>query len=64
MLVKLHSQTRTTPKVRSTIQASDELTWVLADRHKTTEKTDRSGASATALRIAAIRLSYPPKFAH
>ena len=39
MLIKLHSQSKTTPKVRSAIQASDELAWVLADRHGTTEQT-------------------------
>ncbi len=39
MLVRLHSQATTTPKVRAEIQASDEPAWVLADRHGTTEQT-------------------------
>ncbi len=39
MLIKLHSQATTTPKVRAAIQASDEPAWVLADRHGTTEQT-------------------------
>ncbi len=39
MLVRLHSQATTTPKVRADIQASDEPAWVLADRHGTTEQT-------------------------
>ena len=39
MLVRLHSQATTTPKVRADIQASDEPAWVLARRHGTTEQT-------------------------
>lgn len=39
MLIKLHSQATTTPKVRAAIQASDEPAWVLAERHGTTEQT-------------------------
>ena len=39
MLIKLHSQATTTPKVRAAIQASDEPAWVLADRHGTTKQT-------------------------
>ena len=39
MLVRLHSQATTTPKVRADIQASDEPAWVLAERHGTTEQT-------------------------
>lgn len=39
MLIKLHSQATTTPKVRAAIQASDEPAWVLAERHETTEQT-------------------------
>ena len=39
MLVRLHSQATTTPKVRVEIQASDEPAWVLAERHGTTEQT-------------------------
>lgn len=34
MLIKLHSQATTTPKVRAAIQESDEPAWVLAERHK------------------------------
>ncbi len=39
MLIKLHRQATTTPKVRAAIQASDEPAWVLADRHGTTKQT-------------------------
>lgn len=39
MLIKLHSQTTTTPKVCAAIQASDEPDWVLAKRHCTTKQT-------------------------
>ena len=39
MLIKLHSQATTTPKVRAAIQASDEPAWVLGERHGTTEQT-------------------------
>ena len=39
MLIKLHSQATTTPKVKAAIQASDEPAWVLAERHGTTEQT-------------------------
>ena len=39
MLIKLHSQATTTPKVGAAIQASDEPAWVLAERHGTTEQT-------------------------
>lgn len=39
MLIKLHSQATTTPKVRAAFQASDEPAWVLAGLHGTTEQT-------------------------
>ena len=39
MLVRLHSQATTTPKVRADIQASEDPAWVLAARHGTTEQT-------------------------
>jgi len=39
MVIKLHSQATTTPKIRAAIQASDEPAWVLAERHGTTEQT-------------------------
>jgi hypothetical protein len=39
MLIKLHSQATTTPKIRAAIQASDEPAWVLAERYGTTEQT-------------------------
>ena len=35
MLVRLHSQATTTPKIRAAIQASNEPAWVLAERHGT-----------------------------
>jgi len=39
MLIHLHKQATTTPKVRAAIQASDEPAAVLADRFGTTEQT-------------------------
>ena len=39
MLINLHSQVATTPKVRARIQASDGPEWVLAERFGTTEQT-------------------------
>jgi len=39
MLISLHKQATTTPKVRAAIQASEEPAWVLADRFGTTEQT-------------------------
>ena len=39
MLINLHSQATTTPKIRAAIQASDEPAWILAERFGTTEQT-------------------------
>ena len=39
MLISLHKQATTTPRVRAGIQASTEPAWVLADRYGTTEQT-------------------------
>jgi transposase InsO family protein len=39
MLIHLHKQATTTPKVRATIQASDEPASILAERFGTTEQT-------------------------
>lgn len=39
MLISLHKQATTTPKVRSAIQASDEPAWVLAKRYGTSEQS-------------------------
>ena len=39
MLIHLHSQATTTPKIRAAIQASDEPAWVLAERFGITEQT-------------------------
>jgi len=39
MLIDLHKQATTTPKLRAAIQNSDEPAWVLADRFGTTEQT-------------------------
>jgi hypothetical protein len=39
MLINLHSQAATTPKIRAEIQASDEPAWVLAERFGITEQT-------------------------
>ena len=68
MLIPLHSQATTTPKVRAAIQASDEVGTVLAERFGVTPQTIYTerrarhrferrgeGASATASRIAATR---------
>lgn len=39
MLIKLHGQATTTPKIRAAIQASDEPAWIVAERHGTSEQT-------------------------
>lgn len=39
MLIHLHSQATTTPKIRAEIQASEEPAWVLAERFGITEQT-------------------------
>ncbi len=39
MLINLHSQATTTPRIRAEIQASDEPAWVLAERFGITEQT-------------------------
>ena len=39
MLINLHSQATTTPKIRAEIQASDEPAWILAERFGITEQT-------------------------
>lgn len=39
MLIKLHSQATTTPKIRAAIQASDEPAWIVAERHGISEQT-------------------------
>src|SRR6056297_1077075 len=39
MLVRLHSEATTTPKIRAEIQASNEAAWVLAERHGILEQT-------------------------
>lgn len=39
MLVRLHSEATTTPKIRAEIQASNEAAWVLAERHGISEQT-------------------------
>jgi hypothetical protein len=39
MLVSLHKQATTTPRIRAAIQASDEPAWVLADRYGISEQT-------------------------
>ena len=39
MLIKLHSQATTTPKIRATIRASMEPAWIVAARHGTCEQT-------------------------
>lgn len=39
MLISLHKQATTTPKVRAAIQASTEPAWMLAERHGISEQT-------------------------
>ena len=39
MLISLHKQATTTPRVRALIQASTEPAWVLAERYGTTAQT-------------------------
>jgi hypothetical protein len=39
MLISLHKQATTTPKVRAAIQASDEPAWVVAERYGISEQT-------------------------
>ena len=39
MLVRLHSEATTTPKVRAEIQASTDPAWMLAERYGVTEQT-------------------------
>jgi len=39
MLISLHKQATTTPRIRAAIQASTEPAWVLAERYGTTEQT-------------------------
>ena len=39
MLISLHKQATTTPKIRAAIQASDEPTWVVAKRYGISEQT-------------------------
>ena len=66
MLISLHKQATTTPKVRAEIQASTEPAWIVGERYGISEQTvwteprarhrfERrgEGASATACWIAA-----------
>ena len=39
MLISLHKQATTTPRIRAAIQASDEPAWVLAERYGISEQT-------------------------
>ena len=39
MLISLHKQATTTPRIRAEIQANTEPAWVLAERFGTTEQT-------------------------
>jgi len=56
MLIHLHKQATTTPKVRAAIQASGEPASVLAERFGTTEQTiSISGVIATAFTTAATQ---------
>jgi hypothetical protein len=39
MLIQLHMQATTTPKIRTAIHASDEPAWIVAERYGTSEQT-------------------------
>jgi len=39
MLIQLHKQATTTPKIRTAIQASDEPAWIVAERYGISEQT-------------------------
>ncbi len=54
MLISLHKQATTTPKVRAAIQASDEPAWKVAEplRHFRADGVEMAG-TGTAPRIAA-----------
>ena len=39
MLISLHKQATTTPKIRTAIQASDEPAWMVAERFGISEQT-------------------------
>ncbi len=39
MLIQLHKQATTTPKIRTAIQANDEPAWIVAERYGISEQT-------------------------
>jgi hypothetical protein len=39
MLISLHKQATTTPKIRAALQASDDPAWAVADRYGISEQT-------------------------
>lgn len=39
MLISLHKQATTTPKIRAAIQTSDEPAWIVAERYGISEQT-------------------------
>jgi transposase-like protein len=39
MLISLHKQATTTPKIRAAIQASDEPAWIVSERYGISEQT-------------------------
>ncbi len=39
MLISLHKQAKTTPKIRAAIQASNERAWMVAERHGISKQT-------------------------
>ena len=53
MLISLHKQATTTPKIRAAIQGSDEPAWVVAERYGISEQTSGRGAIGTAFMTAA-----------
>ncbi len=38
MLISLHKQATTTPKIRAAIQASDDPAWIVAERYGISEQ--------------------------
>ncbi|WP_370576501.1 hypothetical protein [Paracoccus sp. MC1854] len=46
MLISLHKQATTTPKIRAAIQASTERAWMVAERYGISEQTCGSGTTA------------------
>ena len=55
MLISLHKQATTTPKIRAAVQASSEPAWLVAERYGISEQTVWSGGVATTFMTGATR---------